>query len=460
MAMTMKKLPADLKTLNPREAALVVLHHFEAPHTDAGALLHERLESGGITGADARLATELALGTIRRRSSLDNLLKPLLKAPWNKTQRILRDILRLGAYQLTAMDRIPARAAVNESVELARRWATARGAAMVNAVLRRLADQPVSEAPADPPRAHWARHFSHPEWLIKYLLDEHTPDEVRALLDWNNRAPSVFLRANLRATTTEQLAARLSAEGAKIGRVGSPTPEAVEVLGGMGEMVAAGWMRQGEATVQDAAAQLVARFLAPRPGERIVDWCAAPGGKSTHLAELSDDRAKILALDVDADRLTQVAGHAERLGLKSVRTYNLRPELIDWLAQEPADAILVDAPCAGLGTIQRHPDIRWRRKPQDPERSARLQGEILHAAARCVAPGKRLIYSTCTVGRTENEQVIERFLKRHRGFRRAGRDLSIDPSVLPYLDDQGDLHTWPPEHGMDGFYAARLVRMR
>ncbi|KPL09429.1 hypothetical protein AMJ85_06625, partial [candidate division BRC1 bacterium SM23_51] len=200
--------------------------------------------------------------------------------------------------------------------------------------------------------------------------------------------------------------------------------------------------------------------LAPRPNERIVDWCAAPGGKTTHLAELSGDRAHILALDIDADRLAQVAIHAERLGLRSVRTYHLRPELIEWLAGNPADAVLVDAPCTALGTIQRHPDIRWRRRRKDFERSARLQSEILDAAARCVAPGGRLVYSTCTLGPIENEKVVEQFLADHTRFERAGPAEAANPAARPFLDAQGDLRTWPPEHGISGFYAAKLIHRR
>jgi len=464
----MKEIPADLVSTNPREIALVVLAHFLDPETDASRLLHDLLRRGGVRGADARLATDLALGVLRQRGRLDAALEPMARRPWKRTPPIVRDLLRLGAYQMLFLDRIPAHAAVNESVELARRWATPGHAALVNAILRWItrespgpasASVPVNEK-ALPPQADWPRFYSHPPWLVQYFLEQYPAEPVAALLEWDNRTPALMLRANRLRTTPEQLAERLAGEGCEVARVGWPAPESLTVTGPVGDVASADWFLEGLATVQDGAAQLIARLLSPRPGERIVDWCAAPGGKSTHLAELSDDQAHILALDVDPQRLSQVAIQAERLGLRSVRTDLLRPERVEGLTREPADAVLVDAPCTGLGTIQRHPDIRWRRKLKDIERSTKLQSEILAAAARCVAPRGRLVYSTCTLGRAENERVVEQFLASHPEFERADPSGGSDPVVRPFLNARGELHTWPPQHGLDGFYAARLIRER
>jgi len=455
----MKEIPADLTTSNPREIALAVLFNFRNPETDASRLLHELLRRGRVRGADARLATELSLGVLRRRSLLDSILESLTRKPWRRTPPIVRDILRLGAYQVLFTDRVPAHAAVNEAVDLALRWTNRGHAALVNAVLRKIAERGkalLPERPANP--AEWPRFYSHPPWLVRYLLKHYPEDEVERLLEWNNSTPEIMLRANLLRTSAEQLAKRLEAEGLRVERVGEPTPEAVALAGMVGDIGEAAWFTEGLATVQDGAAQLIARFVEPRPGEKIADWCAAPGGKTTHLAELTGDRASILALDTDGGRLAQVAIQCERLGIGSVKPHELRPELSDWLAANPADAVLVDVPCTGLGTIQRHPDIRWRRKERHLERSARLQEEILEAAARCVRPGGRLVYSTCTLGPVENEQVVERFLERHPRFRRATPEETADDVVRPFLDERGDLRTWPPEHGTDGFYAAKLVR--
>ena len=491
----MKEVPLDLTSSNPREIALVVLSHLHDRSTNATRLLHDLLRRGAVHGADARLATELSLGVLRRRSRLDAVLEPMTRRPWNRTPPLVRDLLRLGAYQMLFMDRIPVHAAVNESVVLARCWTTPGQTALVNAVLRRLAAQKEqaighgvwgmetarerrelwvgqSENGGHPPKADWPVFYSHPAWLVKYLLSHYPAEQVAALLEWNNRTPMLMLRANRLRTTAEQLAEQLVTQGHEVipnpkskiqnpkSRIGWPTSESLTLTGAIGDLSDAGWFNEGLATVQDGAAQLIAHFVAPRPDERIVDWCAAPGGKTTHLAELSDDRARILALDVDAERLAQVAVQVERLGLRSVQTYLLRPDLIAWLADNPADAVLVDAPCTGLGTIQRHPDIRWRRKMRDLERSARLQSEILDAAAHCVARGGRLVYSTCTLGPVENERVIEQFLAGHPQFERANPLETADPLVRPFLDERGDLRTWPPEHGLDGFYAAKLVRKR
>ena len=453
--------PLDLITSNPREIALVVLFHFRDRDTDATYLLHDLLRRGGAHGADARLATEVTLGVLRQRSRLDAVLETLTKRSWKRTPAIVQDLLRLGAYQMLFLDRIPPHAAVNETVNLARQWATLGQASLVNAVLRRISQSPPSlpwgTAPEALDEADWPLFYSHPPWLVQYFLFHFPSDQVAALLEWDNQAPKLMLRANLLRTTVEQLAARLTQAGLEVARAGWPAPETVTLSGTIGDATASDWFNEGLATVQDGAAQLIAHFVAPRPGERIFDWCSAPGGKSTHLAELSNDGAEILALDVDSERLSQVAIQVERLRLRSVRTELLNPGAAERLAADPAHAVLVDAPCTGLGTIQRHPDIRWRRRFKDIERMAQRQLEILETAAQCVATRGRLIYSTCTLGPVENEQVIDEFLTRHPEFQRAGVG-DASPIVRPFLDERGDLHTWPPEHGLDGFYAAKLIR--
>lgn len=457
----MGTIASRITTSNPREIALVVLSRLQDRDTDATQLLHELLRRGAVQGPDARLATELTLGVLRNRSRLDAVLETMTRRPWRRTPPIVRDLLRLGAYQLLLTDRIPDHAAVNETVALARRWGSAGQASLVNAVLRRLTRRdPPADFDAVPVRSGWPRFYSHPSWLVRYLSEAYTEEQVVALLECNNRKPRLMLRANRLRTTAERLARRLADEGYEIAGVGTPTPETIVLSGTVGDVSSAGWFADGLATVQDGAAQLVSRLLAPRPGERVVDWCAAPGGKTTHLAELADDRATILAFDLDPDRLAQVAIHAERLGLRSIRTHHLRPEAIEWLRKNPADAILLDVPCSGLGTIQRHPDIRWRRRKKDLERAARVQREILAAAADCVAPGGRLVYSTCTLGPIENEHVVEQFLARHNQFERAAGTDPSDLVLLPFLDERGDLRTWPPGDGIDGFFAARLVRKR
>ncbi|MCX8036303.1 MAG: 16S rRNA (cytosine(967)-C(5))-methyltransferase RsmB [Candidatus Sumerlaeia bacterium] len=481
----MKPIPADWTTSNPREIALAVLQHFQDRDTDASQLLHDLLRRGGLHGADSRLATELTMGVLRRRMQLDAILKRMTRRPWSQTPPIVRDILQLGAYQMLFMDRIPPHAAVNESVALARRWAGKNPAGLVNAILRRLAVEHGKEevrgktletrdkgVEGEGIKAGWAkelaRRFSHPLWLVNYLLSYYSADQTEALLEWNNQTPALMLRVNRRRIEAAALAEQLAASGLTVSRIGWPVPESLFLEGPVGDIASAEWYRQGLATVQDGAAQLIAHWVAPRPGERILDWCAGPGGKTTHLAELSDDRAEILALDVDARRLEQVALHAQRLGLRSIQTLCIRPsETANGAdapphspAFAPADAVLVDAPCSGLGTIQRHPDIRWRRTMRDIQRAAQRQLEILSRAAQHVAPGGRLIYSTCTLGPIENEDVVERFLAAHPHFARADARFHTEPYLQPFLDSRGDLRTWPPEHHLDGFYAAKMVRAK
>ncbi len=475
----MKPIPAAWTTSDPREIALAVLQHFQNRDTDASQLLHDLLRRGDVHGADARLATELAMGVLRRRVQLDAILKRMTHRPWSQTPPVVRDILRLGAYQMLFMDRIPAHAAVNESVALARRWAGKNPAGLVNAILRHLAAERCKKEEAKDkrldgkggraePAKELAQRYSHPVWLVKYLLEHYRAERVEALLEWNNRTPTLMLRANRLRIESAALAERLAKSGLTVSRVGWPVPESLWLEGPVGDIASAEWYRQGLATVQDGAAQLIAHLVAPRPGERIIDWCAAPGGKTTHLAELSDDRAEILALDVNPRRLDQVALHAHRLGLRSIHTLcTCQLEEADGAdtrshspALAPADAVVVDAPCSGLGTIQRHPDIRWRRRMRDVQRAAQLQLKILSRAAQHVAPGGRLIYSTCTLGPVENEQVVEYFLAAHPHFARTDAGLPAEAYLQSFFDSRGDLRTWPPEHHLDGFYAARLIRAK
>jgi 16S rRNA (cytosine967-C5)-methyltransferase len=388
----------------------------------------------GLRGADRRLAHELAAGTLRARGTLDARLAPRAARGWDAVPGDLQDILRLGAYQLGGLERVPAHAAVSTSVALARELGGRKAAGFVNAVLRRVAgDAGAAGEPAD----------SHPAWLVARWTDRFGPAETARLLAWNDRRPGLVLqpaREPLDALERRLREAGLAPDRAPAGAglaVGRARPEA---LPGYAE---------GAFVVQDPSQALVARFAAPAAGALVYDACAAPGGKTVALGRVA---GRVVAGDRSWRRIQRLAENLARAG--SGREH---PVLAD--AERPplreADLVLLDAPCLGTGTLARRPDARWRIEAAMLAALTALQGRLLEACAGVVRPGGVLVYATCSLEPEENEQQVERFLAGHPGFRREP-DSGADPS---HLTPVGDLLLLPQRHGTDGAYAARLRKV-
>jgi 16S rRNA (cytosine967-C5)-methyltransferase len=443
----------EMPPRGPRGIALELLGSFRREKLDVRELLDRAASKARLSPEDSRLARELVLGVIRQRRLLDHQISRFLKDPKTRVRPALLNVLRIGFYQRYFMERIPSHALVDECVELSKGADSKRGSGFVNAILRNMLRQNLPlEQPDDP-----GIRFSHPDWLAGLMAARFGEGEGRRLMEWNNQRPDLHLRVNMLKSGVEDFCVSLEEPGAKISRAGSPAPECVIVEGSLGRIDRFEWFTEGLASAQDVASQLVAHFCQPTAGQRIIDWCAAPGGKAAHLAEMTGDRARILALDVDASRMRKIEENIARLGLSSIEARTLDPRLIDDLAKQPADLVLVDAPCTNLGTIRRNPDVRWRRRAGDPGKSARLQLEILQAASRAVRKGGWLVYSVCTFSREECEGVVEEFLERHRSFTLEKPDNA--PDVLgPFIDDEGFLRTFPPDDGCDAFFAARFRR--
>jgi len=356
------------------------------------------------------------------------------------------------------MNRVPTSAAVNESVLLARQFGGTAIAGFVNAVLRAIAREPTMPLPDlnRDPVLHLSIKYSHPEWLVRRWLNRHGPERTAALCAANNEIPPVTVRVQPLRTTPEALRAELEREGIEV------TPCRISNVGlvlrrtkDLGRLPA---YRKGEFYVQDEAAQLVGFIVDPKPGESVLDACAAPGGKSTHLAELMGDRGEVVAADVDSTRLERIVENAGRLGLTAIRPMvadATRPG--NFLADRRFDRILVDAPCSGLGIIRRNPEAKWY-KSEDLIRSmAVLQSSILNRVAPLLKPGGILVYSTCTTELEENENVVGAFLTEHPDFR-------ISPLQAEYSENpvmvtaEGYLQTIFNPYQMDHFFAARLIK--
>lgn len=449
-----------------REAALRTLCRVEAERAFAGEALERELAAGRLDKRERALATELTFGTLRARGRVDHALAAFLKRPLAELTPWIRNVLRLGAYQLLYLDRVPASAAVDESVKLARRYGHAGTAGLVNAVLRNLVRQgpppvpdPASAADFDARVAALAIAYSHPRWLVAEWLARFGPAETEALLRANNQPAPVAIRANGLKTSPAALGQRLAAEGVTV----APLRYLDDgfVISDFDALTALPSYRDGLFIVQDEAAMLVAHVVDPRPGERVIDACAAPGGKTTHLAGLMGDRGEILAADVEPARLRLVVENCARLGVTCVETVAVDARRLGRLKTGWADRALVDAPCSGLGTLRRRPDARWRKEASAAGELAPLQVEILAGVAPCVKPGGTLVYSTCTLGETENQDVVRAFLLDHPEY--APEDLApwVPAGLREAIGADGWwLQTYPHRHGIDGFFVARLRRRR
>ena len=417
----------------------------------AGVALDRAL--GSVTDdRDRRLVTELVYGVTRRRGALDHELEGLCSRPLSQLQPEVREALRLGLYQLRHTDRIPPHAAVHAAVEAVRQAGRPQAAGLVNAVLRRAAAQ----APP-PPSTDVGEEASHPAWLVRRWLDRLGPDETRALLAADNAPAPVTLRVNRLRAERDALLAELAAAGCGAGP-GLWLPEAVRLRPGTAPANLQA-LAAGRCSVQGEGSMLVAHVADPQPGWLCVDVAAAPGGKATHLAEWMGDRGTVVANDSDEGRAQACAANARRLGLHILRT---RVGDARGLPDEFADAcdlVLADVPCSGLGTLAQRADLRWRKREEDVYQLAGLQAEILAAAARCVKPGGRLVYSTCTTEPEENEAVVAGLLaERPDVLPEDIRGRLPGPLAAAPEGQAGLVRLWPHRHGSEGFFIAVLRR--
>ncbi len=415
--------------ISSREVARRVLDRIDKDNAWATPTLDGELARAGLPDRDRRLASELVYGVLRHRTRLDRALSA--HANLKKTPPKVITVLRLAAYQLLFLDRIPGHAAVNDAVAAARAVAGPKVGGFANAVLRELTRR--GEPPL--PEGDLELATSLPRWILDELIATAGPDLVAIAKAFADQAP-LIARGNRLRTTREALIAELAAAGVTATSIDSaPMALRLEDLGDPARNAA---FQAGRWTVQDLGAQHVALAAAPKPGQRILDACAGVGGKSTHLAELIDDQGSIDAADQSATKLGLCGETAARLGLTSI--HRVSCDLLDPAAPlQPAyDLIVLDAPCSGLGVLRRHPDAKWRLKPTDVPRLAQLQRQLLDAVVPRLAPGGTLVYSVCTFTRAEGPEQIAAVVAR---------------SGLTLVEER---RTWPPD--ADGFYLARLVR--
>lgn len=446
--------------------ALRVVESGSATLGDALAYQRSRLHNE----RDRALVSEIALGTLRWRAALDHAVAWSAGRPLDRIDPVVLHILRLSTYQLLHLDRVPASAVVDDAVDLTRRAGHARAAGFVNAVLRRLSRQrrritwpprPSSDPLATPALREEALEFlsvtlSHPRWLAARWLDRYGFDAAEQWVRFNNGHAPLTLRVNPLRTTREALLARLRAQDVTV----EPTRRAPHGLTiSSPHPLSAHIDEAGLFTVQDESSQLVAELVGATPGQRLLDACASPGNKTVALASAMNDEGFIVAADVKRARMKLLSSTVQASGATCVR--RVQTDLRHSLPfRSDFDAVLVDAPCSGLGTVRRDPDIKWRRRESDLPILAEAQRVMLINAAAVVRPGGRLIYATCSSEPEENELVIDAFLRAERAFAKV--DLRMEPNrhaaIQELVDDKGYFRTLPHEHGLEAFFGAVLMR--
>ena len=451
-------MPDDVSQDTARQIALRVLHAIDAQQAYTDVALRQMLGDSGLERRDRAFATACVYGVVRWQGRIDWLLSQACKRPLDSLTPWIRNILRLGTFQCLWLDGVPDRAAVHTSVALARRFGHAGVAGLVNGVLRTVVRGHATFSLPDPeaqPITHLAAAYSHPQWLVERWLNRYGWARTRALCEQNNRPRDVTLRVNTLRTSAQGLALRLKREGLRAVRASGLLRDTL-IVQGTDRLDSLPSYVDGLFQVQDEGALLAAPLCRAGPGHRVLDACAAPGGKTTHLAQLTFDKGRILACDLQPGRLRLLADNARRLGLDSITCVSS-----DGTAPAPwsgatFDRILVDAPCSGLGVLGRHPDIKWRRGPGDLRHMQATQLELLERQRPFLADDGLLVYSVCSNEPEETSEVVRIFRQRHP-------DLEIDPVAgdLPDALQQsscpgGTLDLTPDQHATEGAYAARF----
>jgi len=458
-----------LRKKSPRAICLDILDRVKGADVYPDRLLTDSFKRYRyLTSLDRAFLTELTYGVFRWRGRLDWVIRHFSKIPFEKIEPGTLNILRLGLYQILFLSRTPSSAAVNESVELAKRIRGKGGAGFVNAVLRstlRQKDEIRYPDFGQDPTLHLSVAQSHPLWLVQRWAKELGVEETLRICKFNNQISPLTLRTNTlkinRADLIEKLREKelkpLPSTFSKEGILLQDPPPTAELS----------FLREGLYIIQDEASQLVTSILDPKPGERILDACAAPGGKTTHTAQTMEDRGEIYALDLNKGKLDWIEEMCQRLGIRIVKT--VRGDAAASLPVSEGvvfDRVLADVPCSGFGTLRKNPDLKWRRGEKDIKRLSGLQLSILGNVSAYVKEGGVLVYSTCTVFHEENEDVVERFLNEHPEFelepmeRVASAFIADEKSEVfrPFIQN-GYFKTFPPANEMDGFFAARLTKI-
>ncbi|MGG0718880.1 16S rRNA (cytosine(967)-C(5))-methyltransferase RsmB [Robertmurraya massiliosenegalensis] len=441
---------------NVREGALRILEQIEKNQSYSNLLLNNEIKKNQINPKDIGLLTELVYGTLQRRMTLDFYLQPFLKKA-RKLESWVRQLLRLTVYQMVYLDKIPDRAAIFEAVEIAKRRGHQGIASQVNGVLRSIqrAGAPNLEEISDL-NERLSISTSHPLWLVERWVNQLGYERAKEMCEMNLTAPLQTARINTTKTNRETCIKMLQEEGYQV-EASSVIPEAIRCL--KGNLANSQVFKDGLLTIQDESSMIVAYALGVQQNEEVLDACAAPGGKTTHIAEKLNQTGKVFSLDLHEHKVKLIAQNASRLELTNIETKALDSRKVgEHFQKESFDRILLDAPCSGFGVMRRKPDMKYTKKETDVDQLQRIQLELLKSVTPLLKKGGILVYSTCTVDETENGAVVEKFLSENKEFiGDIGLKERLPEAIQPLCHDF-TLQILPQDFGSDGFYIAAIQK--
>ncbi|TLS37318.1 16S rRNA (cytosine(967)-C(5))-methyltransferase RsmB [Pseudalkalibacillus caeni] len=443
---------------NVREAALEIVEQINKNQAYSNILLNRTIEKYNLNRKDIGLLTEIVYGTIQRKRTIDFFLDAFLKNK-KKIETWVYSLLELSVYQMVYLDRVPDRAVIHEAVEIAKKKGHKGISGFVNGVLRSVQRKGVPSFSTIKDTAEKiAVEYSHPTWLVKRWIAQYGEEETINICKINLEPPQVTARVNTAKTSVGEVMAHLEEEGLTVER-GDLSIDGIKIIDGYLPGTRA--FKNGLVTIQDESSMLVARGLDIEPGMSVLDACAAPGGKTTHIAELMKNEGQVYSLDLHKHKVKLIKDQVKRLGLTNVETAALDSRKAGGFFQGTRfDRILVDAPCTGYGVIRRKPDIKWSKQEKDAEAISAVQKEILQTVSTLLKPGGKLLYSTCTIEEAENQRVIEAFLKENPEFTQDRTLIERLPEKLGHFvgNDDGQVQILPHYFGTDGFYIACLTK--
>ena len=436
-----------------RELAMQVLQRVHTEGAYANVALAQTLRDMQLPERDRRFLTELVYGVTKAGETLDYMIGCYV-ADIRKAQPAIRELLRMGFYQIFCMDRVPPSAACNTAVELAKKHGRRGADSFVNGVLRAALRAPERAAlPTGRDARSLALRTWHPAWLVERWIKDYGYARAEALCLCNNTSAPLSVRVNTLRTNRSALMEQFMAAGAEV-RASALAPEGI-LLRAHGALDELAPLRMGLAQVQDESSMLVAHVLGADPGMTVIDACAAPGGKTTHIAQRMENRGRILAFDIYEEKIRRIEQNARRLGISIIETQLRDAREIGAAYEAMADRVLVDAPCSGLGVLRRKPDARWKKSASDRKTLPPIQRAILRSAAQAVKHGGILVYSTCTMEECENAAVVRAFLETHADF--------VLEETGAFLPEQKTaermVQIMPEPDGPDGFFIARMRRL-
>lgn len=415
----------------PREIALKTLYEIDKNGAYSNIVLDEALKQArkenSINPKDIGFISELVYGTVSWKLTLDEVIKKYSNIRIKKISPWILNILRMSIYQILFLDRVPKSAAVNEGVNLAKRYGHRASSNFVNAILRQVEKKDYEDffnITDDIERI--SKTTSMPQWIVEKLIEQtKSINKTEKICEATNLKPKIYIRVNTLKTNTKELKQELENEDIQVSQAELENFLVLEKAKNIEKIKA---FQDGKFTVQDEVAGYIPMFLAPKPNEKVLDCCSSPGGKTTAMAELMENQGEIIAWDLHEHRVKLVETHAKRLEIKIIKTEVKDASIYEEKYQNYFDKILLDVPCLGIGVIKRKPDIKWQRKKEDIEEITKIQEAILDTVSKYLKPGGELVYSTCSILKEENDEIIEKFLNKHTEFEQVGDHMQIYPN--------------------------------